>query len=65
MTCNETGERFPHPHSLLIKEKMYQKNIYVNWGNKVLTKTGHYSDPHYVRVGVNESDYSARWVEMS
>lgn len=62
VTCNETGERYPHPHSLFVKEKMYQKNIYVNWDNKSLTKTGHYSDPHYIRIGANKTDYTAKLV---
>lgn len=62
VTCNEVGERYPHPHSLFVKEKMYQKKMYENLRDKTVTKTGHYSDPHYIRVGMNGIDYTARSV---
>lgn len=61
-TCQETTNHYPHPHSLFVKEKLYQKKIYENWDGKTVTKTSHYSDPHYVRVGSKKNDFLARLV---
>ncbi|EEB16500.1 hypothetical protein Phum_PHUM424570 [Pediculus humanus corporis] len=59
VTCSDDNEYYPHPHSLFVKEKLYQKKIYENWDNKNLTKTGHYSGPHYIRIGTNRQDFTA------
>lgn len=62
VTCQEKDEPYPHPHSLFVKEKLYQKKVYENWDKKSLTKTGHYSGPHYIRLGTKKNDYTARLV---
>ena len=61
VTCSDDNEYYPHPHSLFVKEKLYQKKIYENWDSKNLTKTGHYSGPHYIRIGTNRQDFTARY----
>ncbi|KAK6645142.1 hypothetical protein RUM43_001418 [Polyplax serrata] len=63
-TCPENGEHHPHPHSLFVKEKLYNKHIYENLDNKTLTKTGHYPGPHYISIGGSKKDYTARFEGM-